>query len=266
MTQLRTADAGRLRATVLGGAAALGLLLPGCSASQAPGSAPGSPATLTVFAAASLTATFTTLAGVFEEAHPGVTVALNLAGSADLVAQLDQGAPADVFASADEATMAKATASGLIAGEAEVFATNVLTIAVPPDNPAGIATPADLARDGVRVVVCAAQVPCGAAAVKAEQAAGIDLHPVSEETRVTDVLAKVESGEADAGLVYATDVKAAAGDVLGIDFPQAAGAVNRYRLGVVASSTHPELARAFVELVTGQQGQRVLAGAGFGGR
>lgn len=221
-------------------------------------------ATLTVFAAASLTKTFTELGAAFEAANPGAKVSFNFAGSSDLVAQLQQGAPADVFASADQKNMAKATADSLIAGEPVVFATNVLAIAVPPDNPAGVTGLADLARSDVQVVVCAPEVPCGAATVTVEQAAGIDITPVSEEAKVTDVLAKVASGEADAGLVYATDVKGAGGDVLGIDFPESAGAVNSYPIGVVATSNHAELARAFVALVTSDEGRQVFEDAGFG--
>lgn len=260
---------------LLAGAAALSLALAGCASaapSPAPSqtsaapetSAPPAETTLTVFAAASLTKTFTELGKTFEAEHAGVTVSFNFAGSSDLVAQIQQGAPADVFASADEKNMTKATDESLIAGEPVIFATNVLSIAVPPDNPAKITGLADLAKDGVKLVICAPEVPCGAATVKVAEAAGLTLKPVSEEAKVTDVLAKVASGDADAGLVYATDVAGAEGKVLGIDFPESAGAVNKYPIGALAGSANAALAAEFVALVTGTTGQQVLADAGFG--
>lgn len=258
-----------LSTQLAGGAAALGLVLAGCAGAVVPQASTTQAlppeTTLTVFAAASLTKTFTALGEAFEADHPGVTVSFNFAGSSDLVAQIQQGAPADVFASADENNMTKATDESLIAGEPVIFATNVLSIAVPPDNPANVAGLADLARDDVQVVICAPEVPCGAATVKVAEAAGITIRPVSEESKVTDVLAKVASGDADAGLVYATDVAGAGDTVLGIDFPESAGAVNRYPIGALADSASAELAGEFVALVTGTTGQQVLAEAGFGG-
>ncbi|WP_425956113.1 molybdate ABC transporter substrate-binding protein [Xylanimonas sp. McL0601] len=222
------------------------------------------PATLTVFAAASLKGVFQQLADQFEADHPGVTVQLSFAGSSDLVAQIQQGAPADVFASADTENMHKLVAEDLVAGDPVDFATNTLEIAVPPGNPAGIASFADLAKDGVNLVVCAPEVPCGRAAVKVEQAAGVTLSPVSEEQSVTDVLSKVIAGEADAGLVYVTDVKGAAGKVEGVTCPVADQAVNTYPIAPVAGAAQPELAQQFVGLVTGSVGQGVLSAAGFG--
>ena len=220
--------------------------------------------TLTVFAAASLKATFTKLAAEFEAANPGTKVALSFAGSSDLVTQISQGAPADVFASADTKNMAKLADAGLLDGTAANFATNVLAIAVPPANPASIASFADLARPGVRVVVCAGQVPCGAATAAVEKATGVTLNPVSEESSVTDVLGKVTSGEADAGVVYVTDVKTAGEKVKGIPFAEAGQAVNTYPIATVGSSKNKELAAAFVALVTGAEGKKVLGDAGFG--
>jgi molybdate transport system substrate-binding protein len=218
---------------------------------------------LTVFAAASLKGTFTELADVFEESHPGATISLNFAGSADLVSQVTEGAPADVVAFADESSMVKLADADLIDGTPELFAGNTLAIVVPPGNPAGIASFQDLTAPGAKVVVCAAQVPCGSATRKVEKAAGVTLAPVSEESAVTDVLGKVSSGEADAGLVYVTDVAAAGDTVEGIRFPESSTAVNRYPIGVVAASTRPDLAVEFVKLVTGTEGQKVLAAAGF---
>jgi molybdate transport system substrate-binding protein len=144
------------------------------------------------------------------------------------------------------------------------FATNVLEIAVPPANPAGVKTFADLAAPGLKLVICAPEVPCGAATVTVEAASGITLAPVSEESSVTDVLGKVISGEADAGLVYVTDVIAAGDAVEGIEFDESAEAVNTYPIGVLQQSADPELAKAFAEYVRSTGGQRVLSAAGFG--
>jgi len=247
-------------------------VLAGCSSSPAPeptatattSSAPVEAKTLTVFAAASLKDTFTQLADTFEQANPGVTVSLNFAGSADLVTQITEGAPADVFAAADQKNMTKLTDAGLVSATPEIFATNTLQIAVPTGNPAGITSFADLAKPEVKLVICAAQVPCGAATVKIEEATGITLSPVSEENAVTDVLGKVSSGEADAGVVYVTDVAGSKGAVDGIAFPESSGAVNSYPIAPLAASSDPDLAAAFVALVTGAVGQKVLAAAGFG--
>lgn len=219
---------------------------------------------LTVFAAASLTDTFTEIASQFEAANPGVTVKLNFAGSSDLVAQIQQGAPADVFASADTKNMDKATSDDLVEGSPADFATNVLQIATPPDNPAGIESLDDLTGSDVKVVLCAPEVPCGSAAVGVEEAAGIDIEPVSEEQSVTDVLNKVISGEADAGLVYVTDVTGAGDEVKGIEFPESSEVVNTYPIAPLSGSANPELAEAFATFVTGTDGQKVLADAGFG--
>lgn len=235
----------------------------GNSSAAASSSAPAG-GNLTVFAAASLKATFTELGHEFEAAHPGSKVGFSFGGSSDLVSQLQNGAPADVFASADEANMAKAANAGLAAGTPQIFATNVLEIAVPPSNPAGIHTFQDLTRSGVRLVVCAQQVPCGSAAQKAAKAAGLTLKPVSEEQSVTDVLGKVISGDADAGLVYVTDVKGTGGKVNGVAFPESSAAVNRYPIAALQQSRNPALAQAFVDFVRSAQGQKVLADAGFG--
>jgi molybdate transport system substrate-binding protein len=220
--------------------------------------------TVTVFAAASLQAAFTELAGKFEASHPGVKVTLSFAGSADLATQITQGAPADVFASADTRNMAKLQDAGLADGEPRDFATNTLTIAVPQGNAAGITGFRDLARPGTKVVVCASQVPCGAAALAIEQSTGTVLSPVSEESSVTDVLGKVTSGEADAGLVYVTDAKTAGSKVESIPFPDAAKAVNTYPITIVKGSRNKQAADAFLDLVLGSEGQAVLGNAGFG--
>ena len=155
-----------------------------------------------MYAASSLTKTFEQIGTEFEAQHDGVTVEFSFGGSSDLVAQIQEGAPADVFASADTANMDKLTAEDLQAADPQDFATNTLEIAVPPDNPAGVASFADLAEDGINVVVCAPEVPCGAATVKVEEATGVDIQPVSEEQSVTDVLGQghVGRGRRRAGL------------------------------------------------------------------
>jgi len=219
--------------------------------------------TLTVYAASSLTSTFTELGKQFEADHKGVKVTFSFGGSSDLVAQLQGGAPADVFASADTANMDKATGDSLVEGDPVDFASNTLEIAVPPDNPARVSDFADLAKAGTKVVVCAPEVPCGSAAQKVEDASGVTIKPVSEEQSVTDVLNKVETGEADAGLVYVTDVKAAGDKVKGIPFAESASAVNTYPIAVLSDSKDKDLAQQFVDLVTGHAGQQALGDAGF---
>lgn len=249
--------------SIVGVAAALGVaaLVAGCSASQTDSNS--TTGDITVFAAASLKSTFTELGAQFERDHPGTKVTFNFAGSSDLVAQLTQGAPADVFASADTNNMTKAVDAGVVTGDPADFATNTLTIVTAPGNPESIEEFADLAEPGNQVVVCAPQVPCGSAAEKIEKATGVTLTPVSEESSVTDVLGKVTSGQADAGLVYVTDAKGAGDKVTAIPFPQASEAVNTYPIAALKDSTNPAAAQKFVELVTGSQGREVLSKAGF---
>jgi len=249
-----------IKRLVIASALALVGPLAGCG-SDSGGSGSGEQ-TLTVFAAASLTKTFTTLGKEFEADHHGTTVRFSFGGSSDLAEQIRSGAPADVFASADTATMDRL---GDDVASPQVFATNTLEIAVPPGNPAHVAGFADLARPGVKLVVCAPEVPCGAATAAVAGKAGLTLEPVSQEQSVTDVLGKVSSGEADAGVVYVTDVKGAGDSVQGITFPESAGVVNAYPIATVKDGEHAELARQFVDLVLGDEGQRVLAEAGFGG-
>jgi molybdate transport system substrate-binding protein len=238
------------------------LLLGGCGSSMAGGTS-GAPRTLTVFAAASLTDAFGELAARFAEDHPEATVKPVLFdGSSTLAVQLKEGAAADVFASADEASMR--AVSGLIAGPAEVFATNTLEIAVPRDNPAGIRGVADLARPGLRVVQCAPQVPCGAAARRLLSRSGVTVVPASEEQNVKAVATKVASGEADAGLVYVTDVEAAQGALDGVAIPGADRAANAYPIAAMKAAADPALAKAFVRWVLSPSGQAILARYGFG--
>jgi molybdate transport system substrate-binding protein len=160
--------------------------------------------------------------------------------------------------------MDKAKDAGLLAGDPVNFATNTLTIAVAPGNPKGIKSFQDLTKDGLNVVVCAPQVPCGSATEKVEKATGVELKPVSEESSVTDVLNKVTTGEADAGVVYVTDVAGAGDKVTGVEFPESKDAVNTYPISSLKDSANAELAKKFVEYVTGEAGQKVLDQAGFG--
>ena len=255
----------RVRVAAVAGCAAL--VLAGCSPTAsspgAPGDANALTGELTIFAAASLTASFTELAQEFAADHPGVTVRpISFDGSSTLATQLREGAPVDVFASADEATMA--TVTDLTDGTPEVFATNVLQITVGPGNPLGIRALADLARPGVQVVLCAPAVPCGTASHDLLDLEGVTLTPVSEEQNVTAVLTKVRTGEADAGLVYLTDVAAAAGAVDGVGIAGAEHAANRYPIAAMNGSRHPDVAQAFVNFVLSARGQTVLATYGFG--
>lgn len=237
------------------------LLVAGCE--QAGGADPAV-TTLTVLAASSLKEPFTELEHRFEATHAGVDVTVSFAGSSDLAQQIVNGAPADVFAAANEQTMDTVVNAGLAGGEPKVFATNTLQIVVPPGNPEKITGFADLARPGLVLVVCAPQVPCGAATKTIERNTGVTLRPVSEEPDVKAVLGKVIDGEADAGLVYVTDVKAAGDRVTGVDFPEAAQAVNRYPAVAIEGSRNRGLAAEFVTLVVGEGGGEVLADAGFG--
>jgi molybdate transport system substrate-binding protein len=233
-------------------------------AAPAPAGSGGEAKTLTVFAAASLTESFTALGKQFEAAHPGVSVKFSFGGSSTLVQQLNNGAKADVFASADQANMDKATQGGVIDGQPTVFASNKLAIAVAPGNPKGIKSFADLAKSGQKVVVCAQQVPCGSATQKVEKNTGVTLKPASEEQDVKQVLAKVQSGDADAGLVYVTDATSAAGKVDKVDFPDAAGAINNYPIAVVKNAPQAALAKEFTDFVLGAPGKDELTKIGFG--
>lgn len=244
-------------------------LVSGCgssdnSSSSATSNTPTAPAgKITIFAAASLKNTSTELGNQLKADNPGADVAFNFAGSSDLVAQLTQGAPADAFASADAANMTKAADAGLVARPPVNFATNTLTIVVAPGNPKHIMSFADLAKTGNQLVVCAPQVPCGSATKKVEDATGTHLTPVSEESSVTDVLNKVTSGQADAGVVYVTDAASTGDKVTSVAFPESAKAVNTYPIAVLKSAENATLAQKFVELVTSARGKAVMTKAGF---
>jgi molybdate transport system substrate-binding protein len=251
-------------------ASAAGLvLLAGCGGgAPSDTNAGGAPApakrTLTVLAAASLTETFGELEKQFETDNPGVDVVMSYGGSSDLAQQIVNGAPVDVFASASDSTMKTVTDAGLTNGSPTIFAKNVLEIATVPGNPKGITSFADLASPNLKVVVCAPQVPCGAAAQKVETSTGVEIKPVSEETDVKNVLGKVSTGNADAGLVYVTDVTAAGSQVQGVNFPEAEQATTNYPIATLKNAPQQQLAESFVSLVTGEQGQKALQAAGFG--
>jgi molybdate transport system substrate-binding protein len=241
-------------------------LATGCGGSAPAGGDPGGDGEITgelvVFAAASLTESFEKIGEQFETSYPGVTVSVNFAGSATLARQINEGAPADVFASASPDRMQSVTDAGNAAGSPTVFTRNQLVIAVPPGNPAGLTELADLAGPGVKVALCAEQVPCGAAARTALDSAGVDLTPVTLEQDVRATLSKVTLGEVDAALVYRTDVTAATA-LAAIEFPESASALNDYPIVVLAGAGNPPAAAAFVEFVRSAPGQRALTDAGF---
>jgi molybdate transport system substrate-binding protein len=242
-------------------------LLPaaGCAGATDPGpAAGGEPAgTVVVFAAASLTESFTEIGAGLEAANPRVRVSLNFAGSSGLAGQIGQGAPADVFASASPTSMASVAEAGALAADPVVFARNQIVIAVTGGNPLGIAGPADLANPAIKVALCAEQVPCGAAAATALEAAGVRLEPVTLEQDVRAALTKLVLGEVDAALVYRTDARVAAVEVDAVEFPESAAGVHDYLIGVLREAPNPAAARAFVDQVRSPTGQSVLSRAGF---
>jgi len=215
--------------------------------------------TINVFAAASLTGSFTQLGKDFEKAHPGVKVTFNFAGSSALAQQINQGAPADVFASASPKNMDQVTDKN----SPTTFVKNTLEIAVPVGNPGKITGLKDFADKNKKIALCAAQVPCGAAAEKVFKAAGITPQPDSLEQDVKAALTKVSLGEVDAALVYKTDVLSAKDKVEGIEFPEADKAINEYPIATLTKAQNPEGAKAFVAYVLSDQGKAVLIAAGF---
>ncbi|MFJ8792263.1 molybdate ABC transporter substrate-binding protein [Streptomyces sp. NPDC102462] len=255
------------------GAAAL-MALSACSSADdssstddsASGSSSASPklsGTVTVFAAASLQESFTELGATFEKQHPGTKVTFNFGGSDTLAASITGGAPADVFAAASPKTMALVTDKGDAAGTPVTFARNQLEIATLPGNPDKVSSLKDLTKSGLKVVLCDRTVPCGAAAQKALEAGKLKLTPVSYEQDVKSALTKVELKEADAAVVYKTDVKAAGDKVEGVDFPESAEAVNDYPITLLKNAPNAGAADAFIALVRSAEGQRVLGEAGF---
>lgn len=239
----------------------------GASASSSPSAGTSSAGdlkgTVTVFAAASLKESFTELGTEFEAAHPGTKVSFNFGGSDALAASITSGAPADVFAAASPKTMQIVTDANDAAGEPATFVRNQLEIAVVPGNPEDVTSLKDLTKSGIKVALCAKEVPCGAAAQKALDGAGLKLTPVSYEQDVKSALTKVELKEVDASVVYRTDVKAAAGKVEGVEFPESAGAVNDYPIVLLKDAPNAGAAEAFIAFVRSEQGAKVLSEAGF---
>ena len=232
------------------------------TASSAAATASATPVELNVFAAASLNKAFPEIADtVLKESDPNIKVTFNFQGSSTLVDQMKEGAPADVFASADQKNMTKASDAKLVDAP-KPFASNVLTLIVPKGNPGKI-TGLDSSLDGKKLVVCAQGVPCGNATKQLAEKLGVTLNPVSEEQKVTDVRAKVESGEADAGLVYATDAKAAGDKVETIEVARANEVVNSYPIALTVSTKNKEAAQKFIDAVLSDKGQAVLKKYGF---
>ncbi|MFD5120046.1 molybdate ABC transporter substrate-binding protein [Streptomyces sp. NPDC058385] len=219
--------------------------------------------TVTVFAAASLKESFTTLGKDFEKAHPGTKVTFSFGGSDTLAASITGGAPADVFAAASPKTMAIVTDKKDAATAPSTFVRNQLEIATLPGNPDNVSSLKDLTKSGLKVVLCDKTVPCGAAAQKALDASKLKLTPASYEQDVKSALTKVELKEADAAVVYKTDVKAAGGKVDGVEFPESANAINDYPIALLKDAPNAAAAKEFIALVQSAEGQKVLTAAGF---
>jgi molybdate transport system substrate-binding protein len=246
-------------AAVLAAAAAAG-----CSSSTSSPSAGSSPSTgtITVFAAASLTESFTQLGKQFEAAHPGDTVKFSFGPSSGLATQITSGAPADVFASAAPGNMDDVVNAG-DASSPQNFAKNTMEVATPPDNPGNVNSVNDLAKKSVKVALCQPQVPCGVVAAEVFKNAGITVKPVTLQPDVKSVLTQVETGNVDAGMVYVTDVQAAGSKVNGVTIPASDNASTLYPIATINSSKHKSIAQVFMNYVLSPAGQQVLKAAGF---
>lgn len=256
------------RAALLVVAASAALVLAACSAPTtgptATKTADPLTGTVNVLAAASLTEVYGELATQFEKAHPNVTITLSFGGSSALATQIVQGAPADLFATANEATMKTVTDADLADSTPIVYATNVLTLVVPPSNPANVKTVTDLANPRVKVALCDKTVPCGSAAITLLATEKLTVTPVTLEQDVKAVLTKVELDEVDAGLVYVTDAYSAGDKVKQIAIPDAANVINRYPIVVLSGSTNNAAAHAFQNFIVSKTGLAALKNAGFG--
>lgn len=244
-------------------ATSLALAACGGDTSTAANGATATHGDIVVFAASSLTEAFTALAEAFTAASPDAHVTFNFAGSSDLVTQISEGAPADVFVSADDANMTKITDASLNATSPVVIARNTFAIIVEQGNPQGITGVADLANSDLVVVLCADTVPCGKGAVKILANAGVTVTPKSLEDKVKGVVTKVTSGEADAGIVFVTDVKAAAESADGVDIAADVNVINNYPIVVTKDAQNPTAAQAFIDFVNSAAGQAILAQYGF---
>ena len=219
---------------------------------------------ITVFAAASLTESFTEIGDAFTVANPEASATFSFDASSALVQQITEGAPADVFASADTNNMDKLTDASLNGSEPEIFATNLLTIIVAPDNPLGITGVADLANADIKTVICAPEVPCGNYANQIFTSAGVTVTPVSLEQNVRGVVTKVTAGEADAGIAYVTDVIAAGDAADMVEIPEDINVIAEYPVATVTESQNQAVGEAFIDFLLGDEGQAILAEYGFG--
>ncbi len=240
--------------------AALAVLI---AAAQPVAAAPKPSGEITVFAAASLTESFDAIAKQFEKKYPDVTVKFNYDASSNLATQINQGAPADVFASADQDNLQKTIDAGTVTPPPVVFAKNRLEIAVEKGNPKKIKSLADLQKSGLVVVLCADQVPCGKYAAQSFAMAGVTINPSSKEENAKATLSKVSIGEADASIVYVTDVKAAKGTTSGVKIPDKVNVIATYPMGIVKESQNATAAKAWVRFVTSKPAQTTLRKFGF---
>ena len=248
--------------------ACLTLLVVSCGTTSSEGETEGSEASLsgsvTVSAAASLQGAFTEIKAAFESAHPNIDVTLNFGASSSLAQQIIAAAPVDVFASADEATMAKVFDAGLVGQQPIIFATNSLEIIVRKDNPSQITELSDLAQSGLIYVTCAPEVPIGTYSAAVLRKAGVTVTPASLEPDVKSIVAKVSAGEADAGIVYATDIAATKGAASGVLIPAEINITAKYPIAAISTSRRTSRAQAWIDFVTGPEGQRILKANGFG--
>jgi molybdate transport system substrate-binding protein len=224
---------------------------------------PGAAGNITVFAAASLTDAFNEIGAAFSQANPQAKATFSYDASSALVQQINQGAPADLFASADQANMDKLTRAGNNGAPPQVFATNLLGIIVAPGNPRGITGVQDLRSPDLKVVWCAPAVPCGTYATQILDSAGVTATPASLEQNVKGVVTKVTAGEADAGIVYVTDIAAAGAKAAGVDIPKNINVVAAYPIAPTKTSTNTAVDQAFITFLLGSRGQAILKKYGF---
>ena len=248
--------------------ASIGVLVVACSGAASssqpsPSSSQKLSGTLTVLAAASLTGAFTKVGDQLHAENPNLDVKFSFAGSPTLATQIQQGAPADIFASADQKNMQTVVTGGYNSGTPQVFAHNKLQIAVRTGNPKHVSSVSDLTNPSIKVDECAPPVPCGSYATTVFGKAGVTVTPVSQEQDVKSVLTKVSLGEADAGIVYVTDVKSAGSTVEGVQIPDNLNITADYPIAQLKSAPNQVAAKAFIDYVLGSQGQNVLASFGF---